>query len=489
MNDISFEQGSAILNAIHAQLTGTNSITPVDTTEWTQQAQTVLKTGTEPIMNALSAVMNRTIWSVRPYYARLTGLRRDAHRWGGHIRKIVVVDKPYVDDASINLVDGQSIDMYKVRKPEPLQTNFYGQVKYADFITIFVDQIDIALSGPEEWQSFLGMVFQNIEDKKEMKHDETSLLTIANMCGAKVLADSDNVINLLSQYYLETGTYLVNDITDTRYYKAKANIDDFSKWAIGFINNISKKMRNRSVKFHKNIASKNIPRHTPFADQHMYLLTPEIEGVKTRVLSSAFNPDMLKVGDFEEIDFWQSIDKPEEIQVKPNYIDNDGKVVEATEAVTISNLFGILFDTEAMGIRVVNEFAGVTPLNVIGKYTNYAWSWTEEYYNDMTENMVMFTLNQTEADPTVMNISPTTLSIAKGATGTINVNYPQSTVTATSSASATGVTVAYSNGKAVVTVAADASAESSTITITDGTTTLTCAVTVTEAPANNTRKK
>ena len=489
MNDISFEQGSAILNAIHAQLTGTASISAVDTTTWTQQAQTVLKCGYEPIMNALSAVMDRTIWSVRPYYAKLKGLRRDAHKWGAHIRKVVVCDKPLVDDASVNLVEGQSIDMFKVRKPEPLQTNFYGQVKYADYVTIFVDQIDIALSGPEDWQAFLGMVFQNLADKKEQRHDETSLLTMCNMFGAKVLCDSSNVINLLSEYYKETGTYLVTDKDDTRFYRAKANIDDFSKWCIGYINTISKKMRNRSAKFHKNIASKNIMRHTPFDKQHMYLLTPEIEGVKTRVLSSAFNPDMLKVGDFEEVDFWQSFDDPMTVKVKPNYIDNDGKVVNASEAITINNLFGVLFDDDAMGIRIVNEFSGVSPMNVIGKYQNYAFSWTEEYYNDCTENCILFLISQTEADPTVMNIAPTTLTVAKGATGTIAVNYPQGEVTATSSASATGVTVAYSNGVATVTVASDASAETSTISITDGTTTLTCTVTVAEAQANTRSKK
>lgn len=77
-----------------------------------------------------------------------------------------------------------------------------------------------------------------------------------------------------------------------------------------------------------------------------------------------------------------------------------------------------------------------------------------------------------------MTVSPASLTIAKGETGTITVNRPAGTVTATSSASESGVTAAYSSGVVTVTVAANAAAESATITITDGTTTKTVSVTV-----------
>lgn len=78
---------------------------------------------------------------------------------------------------------------------------------------------------------------------------------------------------------------------------------------------------------------------------------------------------------------------------------------------------------------------------------------------------------------TTMSISPSTLTIAKGSTGTITVSDPEDTITVTSSAE--DVTVSTSNNTITVAVSAEATSESATITVTDGTTTKTCAVTVT----------
>lgn len=78
---------------------------------------------------------------------------------------------------------------------------------------------------------------------------------------------------------------------------------------------------------------------------------------------------------------------------------------------------------------------------------------------------------------TTMTISPETLTIAKGGTGTITVSDPEGALTVTSSAE--DVTTSTSNNTITVSVAAEATSESATITVTDGTTTKTCAVTVT----------
>lgn len=78
---------------------------------------------------------------------------------------------------------------------------------------------------------------------------------------------------------------------------------------------------------------------------------------------------------------------------------------------------------------------------------------------------------------TTMSITPTTLSVAKGETGTITVSDPEDTVTATSSAE--DVTTSVNGNTVTVSVGAEATSESATITVTDGTTTATATVTVT----------
>jgi hypothetical protein len=80
------------------------------------------------------------------------------------VRKLNPIDKPLEvdnrlreDDLSI-LVDGDSVDQYRINKPEVLQTNFYGSQTYQKSLTIWRDQLDTAFTGPEQFGNFLSMV-------------------------------------------------------------------------------------------------------------------------------------------------------------------------------------------------------------------------------------------------------------------------------------------------------------------------------------------
>ena len=132
MNTMSFVQAATVLNSIVSQATGKAQLTPTDTASFVALAKVGLETGYDPLATAISQVLTRTIFSVRPYTRKFGGLFADANRWGNHVRKLQVVDKDFVEDDRIKLTDGQAIDMYKVRKPEVLQTNIYGESVYSD---------------------------------------------------------------------------------------------------------------------------------------------------------------------------------------------------------------------------------------------------------------------------------------------------------------------------------------------------------------------
>ena len=114
MNDLSFNQLSTVLTAITNQATGVNNIAPVDTSSFVTVAQTALKTGYDPLTTAISQVLSKTIFSVRPYSRKFKGLNVSNQRYGNHVRKLLTIDKPFEDDDRLNLADGQSIDQYIV---------------------------------------------------------------------------------------------------------------------------------------------------------------------------------------------------------------------------------------------------------------------------------------------------------------------------------------------------------------------------------------
>ncbi|MCR3600422.1 hypothetical protein K0B41_23535, partial [Salmonella enterica subsp. enterica serovar Mbandaka] len=159
MTGLQIEQISAILNAVVKQATGQiPTIDTTDTKNFVSVAQALLKTGYDPVINAISQVLSRTIFSVRPYTRKFRGLEVDAQRWGNHVRKINYIDQEFENDDRLPLTDGTSVDPWIIKKPKVLQTNFYGQVVFQRHITLFKDQLDTAMSSPAEFGNFISGV-------------------------------------------------------------------------------------------------------------------------------------------------------------------------------------------------------------------------------------------------------------------------------------------------------------------------------------------
>ena len=403
-NDLSFDQLSTVLTAITNQATGVSNIAPVDTASFVSVAQMALKTGYDPLTTAISQVLSRTIFSVRPYTRKFRGLNVSNQRYGNHVRKLLTIDKPFEDDDRLKLADGESIDQYKVNKPKVLQTNFYGANVYQKSVTIYKDQLDCAFSSPDEFASFVSMIMQNASDMIEQAHEETARATINNLIsgiyaaetvsGATTMATANGgkrAVNLLYLYNQTNGGSLgVNDV-----FKAE-NFESFIKFAFSTINTIADLMTDRNTLFCSQLENYTVIRHTPKDRMKFYLYTDLVNKINSEVYSTVFNPDFLKLVDFEKVNFWQSALNPSQISSKPVMLNKDG-TLNNQGVTSIKNVFGILFDEEAAGYTTVNEWSQPSPFNARGGYYNQFWHFTDRYWNDFTENAIIFYI--AEPDP------------------------------------------------------------------------------------------
>ena len=397
-SDLTFNQLSTVLTAITNQATGVNSIAPVDTSSFVTVAQTALETGYDPLTTAISQVLSKTIFSVRPYTRKFKGLNVSNQRYGNHVRKLLTIDKPFEDDDRLKLVDGQSIDQYKVNKPKVLQTNFYGANQYQKSVTIYKDQLDCAFSSPDEFASFISMIMQNASDMIEQAHEETARATINNLISgifAMETADTEDstmakangqrrAVNLLTLYNQETGkTLKVADV-----YKAE-NFEGFVKFAFSTINTTADLMTDRNTLFSSQLTGYPILRHTPKDRMKLYLYTDLMNKINSEVYSTVFNPNFLKTVDFESVNYWQSSLSPSSVKTTPKYLKKTGSL-DSSLTISIDNVIGVLFDEEAAGYTTVNQWSQPTPFNARGGYYNQFWHFTDRYWNDFTENAIVF---------------------------------------------------------------------------------------------------
>lgn len=397
-NTLSIDQVCTVLNSVVQQATGAADMVATDTASFVTVAKYGLEKGYDPLMTAISQVLSRTLFAVRPYSAKFKGLMADSIRYGNHVRKINYIDKPTVESRVLQLTEGQSEDQYIVRKPEVVQTNFYGGGTWQDYITRYTEQLDTAFSGPEEFGRFISGLMTELTNKHEQENESMARMALVNFIGGKIAGDTSNVIHLITEYNALTGLNLTAQNVYT-----PDNFKPFMQWVYSRIVGLCAMMTERSVKFHTNLniggQNKLIMRHTPYAQQKIYLTAQNRYQSEAWVLANTYHDKYLKMADFETVNYWQDIDNPTSIKVYESYLKPDGTIAtnskkETGDAPTTTDkLFGVIFDEEAVGVTMINNSLTATPINARGLYTNLWWNSTYRWWNDFTENGIVLLLD------------------------------------------------------------------------------------------------
>lgn len=391
VNTMTFNQLATVLTSIVSQATGKTGLTVTDTASFVSVGKLGLESGYDPLNTAISQVLSRTIFSIRPYSRKFSGIEQDEIRYGNHVRKINFADTGFEEDDRIKLVDGESIDQQRVKKPKAIQTNFYGQNVYQKSITIYKDQLDVAFSSPDEFARFVSGVMQTVNDELEQARENTARGTVSNLIGGHYLLDqasatSDSVIHLLTEYNAWSG----ESITARTVYNPEV-FPNFARWLYGRIATLSRMMQERSALYHLNFTAGDIMRHTPVDRQRLYLLTSNMDQISSNVLSTTYNDRYLSMLPREDVTFWQSIQTPDAVNLTAGYVNAAGEATSG--AANLTGVFGVIFDEEAAGYTLANQWSQPAPFNARGGYTNYFWHETQRFYNDFSENCVVLLLD------------------------------------------------------------------------------------------------
>lgn len=401
-NDMIISQAGAVLNSIAEQATYQGALAPIETPEdFVSVAQTLLRMGTDPIINAVSQVWSSTMYAFRPYNAKFTSLEMPLDRYGNAIRKLSPVAREMIDDQRFTwpvcfdsthtdnpLGNGESVDHYKISKQEVLQTNFYGTAVYSQRYTVFKDQFDTAFRSADDFMRFNSMNLTERSNDKESYREAVARGLQANFIGGIIAENNTHrVIHLLSEYNSATGLSLT---AQTVY--QPANFNGFMRWVYARIKTLARMMSERSEMFQTIIDGKPILRHTPSDKLRIALYAPAMEQINSMVLSDAFNDNYLKYAKYEGVNFWQSIDSPDTINIEPVYTGTDGNPAKGS-AVNQSHIFGLMHDLDALGYCYTNVWSATTPLNIDGGYWNTNEHSTIKTIQDNTEKAVVLLLD------------------------------------------------------------------------------------------------
>ena len=406
INQLGFEQSATLIAALHTQVTGMASIAPTDTASFISMAQATLRAGYEPVLNAIGQVLGRTLIAVRPYSRKFKGLEMSSERWGGITRKINFGEKaldPYdplnteSGDPTFSLVDGNSIDQYVVKKPEVLQTVYVGQNVYESSYTIFTKQLDTAFSSPSEFGAFMSGLMTHFSNEREQYLESLSRAILCNMIGAKKVLDAAGVdlqiIDLLSEYNTATGLSLT--ATSAR---EPDNYPAFATWAYAYIQHVSEMFTERTEMFQRPLTSYHIMRHTPKADQRLFMDADFLAHMTAEVLADTYHDNFLRYSEVEAVNFWQAAKDPNEVNVTPVYLNANCEYVNATDPVLVEGIVGVLMDRDAAGYNLADDDLVASPYNAKGQYYNLYNHVRIQLQNDLTEKAVVFCIGEGGGD-------------------------------------------------------------------------------------------
>lgn len=397
-NVMDFNQAATVLNAIQNQVTGQTNPVAVDASQFATVADITLRTGYEKVYDAISLVLGRTLFSIRPYSRKFKGIEMTAPEYNLRTRKIQAIDNTFEDNDTMKYPihydsgetvpsgDGQSVDQQVIKKNKFVETNFYGMNTYADHYTIFDEQLDIAFKNAEEFSRFISMITMNISNRFEQARENFARYTLLNYAGALYANGSSRAINLLAEYNTATGgSYTVATIY------SPANLPGFMKWVFARVRQICAEMTERSIKYQNPINGKNIIRHTPYEDQRLYMYAPAQYQMEASVLSSVFNDTYLKRAYTEEVSFWQNINQPDAVLVNPVATGANGTPVQPGNQ-QIDHLFGVIFDRDAVGYSIVRSTMKAAPYNARADYRNFFLKDYQKNFNDVSEKGVVLYL-------------------------------------------------------------------------------------------------
>ena len=408
-----------LINLIVKEATGQNaSIQVVDSSSFVSVGETLLATGTENVLNAISRIIGRTFMAVRPYNAPLSLINpinsglytermrkisfysKDAQASGAFNTDLYTQHAAGLDNGTNRVVSGSILptgglpNMWEQNPAVPLELNFSGRDVWDDSITVYEVQLQNAFRSEQNFSEFMAGIMTEKGNDIESQKEAFNRMTLLNfMAGIVDMNISTQIVDLKSAFNTRFG------VSYTSAQLLSTYLSEFTKFFVSTYKTISDRMKIRSKLYHwsptKTVGgvSYSLLRHTPADRQRALLYGPLFNDAEAQVMSGIFNPEYLDIGRFERVQYWQNVNNPMAIDVTPAIPNKSNPATQTTGSrVQLDNVVGLLYDEDALMIDYQMDSAYSTPIESRKLYRNVWYHFSKNAINDYTENAVLFIL-------------------------------------------------------------------------------------------------
>lgn len=285
-----------------------------------------------------------------------------------------------IENESWKLVNGTTYNQDKFVEPEVSQKLFNSLVTFDVPLSKSEVTIKSAFTSASQVQGFYSMIETSIANTFTIKTDGLIMRTIDNFIAGIIEGGaSTQLINLRTMYNTQFGTELTMN-------ECILN-PAFIRYASYVIRLYVDRIQSMSVLFN----SEGKSRFTPKSRLHAVFLNEFYSASAIYLESDTFHNDLVKLPKVETVPFWQGSGTDYSF-ANTSSINVNARITSShTANVSATGILGTIFDDYSLGVSHQNKRV-TTHWNASAEFLNSWYKWDAGYFNDFSENGIVFTI-------------------------------------------------------------------------------------------------
>ena len=366
-----------LINSVAKQAFGENAIVVADTSGLVALGDYVLSSdsSTDLFTHSLVDRIGKTIFSVRRYGGKKDGMVREPFEYGCIVQKIYV-DLPEAKQNNAWRIGDESYkpEFAPVIKPTVRQKLFNKMSTWEIDVTIPDFMLKTAFRDATSMGVFVDAIFTTMENMMVVALENNANITRASFIARKLNANKKcGAINLLSEYNKITSAGLTVD--------GALRNSEFLKWSAMQINLWVSRLPKMSTLFN----DEGYRRHTPKENIVLDVLQDYASATSTFLESDTYHNNLVSLPRYESVPYWQGSG------TDFAFASTSAINIQLDESTTVnkSGIIAVAYDYNAMGVTLTDRRAS-SQRNDKDEYTDYFNKATFGYFNDMSENGIVF---------------------------------------------------------------------------------------------------
>lgn len=371
-------QVAELLNEVYGELIGESAVVAEDLSNIVDigrqlESDDVFGDNFENYARKIIDKVGKTIFEDRVYKSQAPNIMKSSWDYASVLEKVRCDAPDYEENKEWKLSEQTVFDVFSFTEPTVEVKYFNSKATYRTKISITKKQLKSAFQGPSQMNQFIAMIENRLQMKMTLASDALIMRTIVNLIAEKIKS-GNNIVNLLSEYNTVTGGSLT---------AAKAVTDkEFLRFASKTIMEYKRLLGTASMLYNND----GYVTFTPAERLKAVFVSDFDLALKTSLYADTYNKEFVELSGYSTVPYWQGSGTTNDDKHKINAVPASGG-----DAIVKDGVVAVLFDEYAA--MVCNEDPEVTSIfNPEGNFYNYFHSFDASYYNDLGENVVVFTI-------------------------------------------------------------------------------------------------